>query len=232
MPTWLQRLRRSGSSRGVMPLAQQLRAYPPYSAPHPGPPERLTPAQAQQNLDHLLAEREHRLQTLGALLAHWGIDIAPALAGADAKPLLAALHRWTCDEWPALHDPALARRDRWLRSTRSGAEIVYSLLMDFALLLGELIVRRRPSYRWAIDTDEVSGRDAIASYLRPVLQAPQQDDMPAPVTVDVEEIVVNVYWWPGHSGVTLLNPWARVFDNAVSGAREAARPTGPEPHEA
>jgi hypothetical protein len=229
MPAWLDRLTRTDHDHGGLSLARQLRDYPAYAAPHPGPAATLTPADAQRNLEHLLAHRDARLLTLGALLAPWDIDIAAPLAGADPKPLLDALHRWAGAQWPALHDPAVATRERWLRSSRGGAEIVYSMLMDIALLLGELIVRRRASYRWAIDLDEVNGRDAMTSYLRPVLEVPRSGDMPSPVILDVEEIVVSRYLRPNDPGMKLMNLWARVVGEAVGGAHETPWNAGASP---
>jgi hypothetical protein len=221
MPAWLDRLTRTRPDRGGVSLARQLRDYPAYAAPHAGPAATLTPPDAQRNLEYLLAQRDARLLALGNLLAPWGIDIAAPLAGADPRPLLDALHRWAGEQWPALHEPALATRERWLRSSRGGAEIVYSMLMDLAILLGELIVRRRATYRWAIDLDEVNGRDAMTSYLRPVLEVPRSGDMPSPVILDVEEIVVSRYLRPNDPGLKLMNLWARLVGEAVAGAHEA-----------
>lgn len=159
---------------------------------------------------------------LGDLLAAEDIEAKPALDGGDWRPLVDALHRWANARWPALHDPNIATEAAWLRSTRCDGEIVYSMLMDVALLLGELIVRRHPAYRWDLDLDEVNGRGGMRSYLRPVLQLPAYGAMPSAVVLDLEDIVVNRYLHPEHKSNQLLNEWARVVEDAVSGGYEAA----------
>jgi hypothetical protein len=215
----LSRWRNAG--RDATPLSRRLLDYPPYLAPHPGPGERLTVQQAQRNLEYLLAEREARLQALGGLLRGYGIDIAPALAGADPRPLLDPLHEWANEHWPGLGQPRRHTLSSWLSSSRQGEDIAYSMLMDVAILLGELIRRRRPSYQWAIDLDEANGRDGMPSYRRPVLQVPQGGAMPAPVVLDLEDIVVGRYLQPDDPTQRLLNGWARLVEQAVSGAHEA-----------
>jgi hypothetical protein len=222
MAGWLARLRRSSSAPAADELATRLHDYPPYAAPHAGPPSRWTPEQARENLAYLLEHREQRLQVLGGLLAAEGVTIGPALEGGDPKPLLAELHRWANERWPALHDPKIASDAVWLGSTRGGSEIVYSMLMDVAILLGELIVRRHTGYRWELDLDEVNGRDGMRSYMRPVVLLPAHGAMPSAVVIDVEDLVVGRYLHPEYTTNRLLNEWARVVGDAVSGGYEAA----------
>jgi hypothetical protein len=214
MPAWLDRLMRRAPAS---PLAQQLRSYPPYVAPHGGPPQRWTAREAKENLEHLLQHREERLRVLGELLAHYRIDSAPALAGSPEGPLLEALHRWAGEHWPLLHDPQLATRERWMQSSRTGAETVYSLLLDVSLLLGEVIVRRHPRFHWGVDLDEENLRDGMVSAKRPVLLL---DDVPGqpPVVIDVEDIVVSRYQQPEAPGHRWANPWTRLVHDVVSGA--------------
>jgi hypothetical protein len=219
--SWLHRLTRRSGTRAADSLATRLQGYPPYTAPHAGPPTAWTLEQARANLDYLLEQREERLQVLGALLAADGIDIRAALDGADPKSLLDSLHAWANDRWPALHDPKIAHEAVWLRSNRRDAEIAFSMVMDVALLLGELIVRRHAGYRWDLDLDEVNGRDGMESYLRPVLLLPAHGAMPAGVVLDLEAIVVHRYLHPEYRTTRLLNDWARLVEDAVSGSYEA-----------
>jgi hypothetical protein len=215
MPSLLNRLIGAGPAS----LAQRLKAYPAFNAPHAGPATEWTQAQAEANLAYLVAHRDERLQALGGLLAVYGIDPAPALEGRDPGPLLDALHAWAKENWPALHDPKLATRERWQRTSRRGDEIVYALLMDVAILLGELIVRQRPDFRWALDVDDENARDGMTSYHRPVLIAHRQGDG-GQVELDIEEIVVSRYLQPRNPALVLLNGWKQVVTDAVTGAYE------------
>jgi hypothetical protein len=216
MPAWFDGLRRKRSA--VSRLAQQLQSYPAYAAPHAGPPSGWTLEQAQRNLQYLLDHLEQRLAAIGSLLRCEGIDVQPALAGGDAAPLLLALQRWALEQWPSIRRPHLTSRDAWLRSTRAGDDIAYSMLMDLAILLGELIVRRRPTIGWGLDLDEVNGRDGMVSFLRPVLLAPRHGLAPEPL--DVEAIVVGRLRNIESPSEALVDNWAQVVHDAVSGAYE------------
>ncbi|KQW00115.1 hypothetical protein [Rhizobacter sp. Root1221] len=200
----------------------RLQVYPPYDAPHAGPQTRWTLAQAQDNLDHLMRHRAHRMVVLGDWLRPEGIDIRPALVGGNPQPLLDALHQWANARWPAWHDPAIAHRDVWLRGHRSGNAVVYSLLLDVTLLLGELIVQRHDGYRWALDLDEENGRDGMRSYRRAVLELPARGHMPAPIVLDLEDMVVSRYLHPEYVSNQFRNVWAEVVGSAISGDQEAA----------
>ncbi|HUG23537.1 hypothetical protein [Piscinibacter sp.] len=222
MAGWLDRLRRSTSGPAGTGLAAHLRDYPPYAAPHAGPPTRWTLEQAHENLAYLLQHRDQRLQVLGELLAAEGIEVGRARDDGDWLPLVDALHHWANARWPALHEPDIVTEATWLRSTRCDGEIAFSMLMDVALLLGELIIRRHPGYRWDLDLDEVNGRDGMRSYLRPVLLLPAHGAMPSAVVLDLEDIVVSRYLHPEYKANKLLNTWAQVVEDAVSGRYEAA----------
>jgi hypothetical protein len=219
MPAWFGRLT-GKAAPPPSPLALRLQAYPPYDAPHAGPASNWTLQQAEDNLNHLLAHREQRLQLLGALLREQGIDPAPALAGGDCGPLLGALWQWSLREWPALRGPKMPERGEWLASTRRGAQIAYSLLMDLSLLLGELIVRRRASIQWGLDLDESSRRDDMQTYRRPMLLVDRQAAGREPFALDIEDIAVSRYRYIDSPTQGLVDEWARVVNDAVSGAYE------------
>jgi hypothetical protein len=239
----LQRLTRwrPGASSGDDGLAARLLDYPPFEAPHAGPPSRWTRAQADDNLAYLLNHRAQRLDALAGLLRLEGIDIGPVLQGQGAAAgigtstgkstatgtgtpagLLVALHAWAKRRWPELHQPALASSKAWIASSRRDAEIVYSLLMDLALLLGELVMQRHPGYRWALDLDEQNRRDGMYSFNRPVLQLQATGDMPSNVVLDLEHLVVGRFVNIRDAGSQLLDDWARVVEDAASGKYEAA----------
>ena len=219
MAGWFSRWRSPEGEAGA--LSRRLRDYPPYAVPHPGPGERLTAEQAQENLAYLLGQREHRLQALHRLLAGYGVDISPALAGDDPRPLLDQLHAWANRYWPDLSGHRRRSLSSWLSSSRQGDEIAYSMLMDIAILLGELIRIRRPDFQWGVDLDEANGRDGMVSYRRPVLKIPHGAAMPVPLFLDLEDIVVGRFLQPDDPTQRLLNGWARLVDEAVSGAHES-----------
>jgi hypothetical protein len=216
------------SLAGRSKLERRLSSYAPYQAPFPGDPLKLSVDQVQANLDYLLDHRAERLARLGELLADDDIDVRAGLAADDCKPLLVAVHGWAKTEWPGIHDRRIASIRGWRASTRTGAEIVYSLLMDVAILLGELIVTRRPQFVWSLDLDPENGPgsdpaspdDAMETYKRPVVQIPKGGPFPAPITLDVEAIVVYKYLKAREPVTWLLNDFHRVVDDAVSGAYE------------
>jgi hypothetical protein len=222
MKAWLGRLTRQRRPQRDDGLRERLRAYPPYAAPHAGPPAALTNEQAQQNLAYLLNQREHRMSVLATWMDGEAIDIRPALNGADPMSLLYELHHWANAHWPALHDPKIATVQAWLRSRRSHGEIVYSLLMDIAVLLGELISRRHAGYRWSLDLDATSGRNAARSHRRPVMRLVARGAMPSTVVLDLEDLVVDRYLHPDYVTHRMLNDWATVVGDAMSGGYETA----------
>lgn len=207
-------------------------SYPAYSAPHPyrlgG--QLLGPEQAQENLSYLLAVRTERLQIVAEYLrAEAGVDVRAALSGAEPVRLLAGLHAWAQQALPALNRAAsgLARPEVWLASDRRGPEIVYSLLMDLALLLGELILICRPAFQWALDLDEGNLLDGMDSPRRPLLQwAPAPGDTgcasaaPPPVQIDIERVVVGRFFHPDAAEYTVMDGWAVLVMEARSGAYE------------
>jgi len=219
MSRWLDRLTGRASSDT---LSARLAHYPAYRAPHGGLPASWTLAQANANFDHLMGEREHRLRILGELLRDYAIDIAGPLAGESYASTLDALHRWVNEAWPALHDRSLAKREVWLASSRSGREVVYSLVLDLSLFLGEIVVRRRAGYAWAVNLDETDRQDEMPSYKRTVVMRPAVGSMPAPVVLDFEEMVASRYWNPESVSDRIRNTWAEAVNDAVSGAYEAA----------
>jgi hypothetical protein len=215
-------------------LVQRLRAYPPYRAPHSGFGSQLTVQQAEANLAYFKAVLPTRLELLGTLLIETAdIDTAKGLdaPAAHATTLTEALDRWARREWPALRTPQLAEYQRWHTTMRAGDDIVYSLLMDVAMLFGEVICRANPQWRWDLDLDRDNLRDGMASARRVVLLADPVGAAAHAFIVDVEGIVVgrfqqptNVNWGVGADGASLraLNPWHRMVAEAIRGDAMAA----------
>jgi hypothetical protein len=219
MPDWLNRW--IGKRPAESPLALRLHEYPPYDAPFAGYGAQLSVEQAQANLAHFERVLPQRLDHLGGLLRELaGVDVAPALAAPreQAGPLADTLHTWAAAQWPALHAkrPA-AGLQVWLASPRSGGDIVFSLLLDVAMLLGELVRRANPDWRWALDLDPVNLRDDMVSARRVVLLAEPVGEMRTPFLIDVEDVVVHRFLHPGDPAQRRLNPWRRLVDEGIRG---------------
>ena len=213
MASWFARLTRAGAAPNE--LARRLADYPPYRAPHVGPARRWSPAQAQENLQHLLAHLDERLVALAGLLRADGIDPAPALAGADPLPFVDRLYDWAGATWQALRRPEQGTLAHWLASTRDGTDIAFSMVLDTALLLGELIRRHDPRWIWALDEDASNRRDGMVSAMRPVLML--RSDIPdvPDALLDLEDEVVGKYRKPDMTYPT--NPWRETVADALAG---------------
>jgi len=227
---WFWLTRKTERSEGQALLQRLRECYPVYAAPHAyrRDGQLLSLAQAQENLEYLRTQRPLRLRIISDFLhTEAEVDVVAALAGGDPSVLLDGLHRWSLRTFPALQKaaPELARDEVWLASDRRGPEIVYSLLMDLALLLGELILIRRPAFQWALDLDEGNLLDGMDSVRRPVLQflpapaAAGEVPMP-PVQLDVEALVVHRYREPDSPSLQWMNGWAQLVHEARSGAYE------------
>lgn len=166
-------------------LPYLLKTYPPYKLPYPGagceidPEERpllpsayldykrITPEQGQANLDYLLANKQVRIEIFAGLLTHFDIDVHAGLEAADPQPFLDQLHTWVYTQWPSLYSKKLAEPQRWWGSAKHGEDIVYSLIMDMAIVLGELVIYHHPEFHWDLNRNPKD--KAMISYLRPVI---------------------------------------------------------------
>jgi hypothetical protein len=179
-------------------LAELLKAYPPYAAPFVGEPRSWTLAQANANLGYLMEHKDERIEALRQLLREFAIDVPSDLAIEDPQPLLDALHAWAMTEWRRV--PASASDySTWIASSRSGPDIVFSLLTDVAILFGEMVIARRPHYAWAIDLDPHSDMEGMLSFLRPVVQIGDG----GPSCLDFEAYLVQVFFILQH-----YPPWS------------------------
>jgi hypothetical protein len=203
-------------------LALRLRRYPPFDRPHPGYGQGLSEAQALANLAHVHAVCAQRLALVGPLLQEEaGVDLPTALAApaAQAATVATALQRWAGAAWPALQPPHAPARplQHWLHSTGRGDDIVYSLLADIALALGELIRRGNPTWRWGVDLDPRNLADDMPSARRVVLLADAAPALPHPVVLDVEDVVVARFQRPQDPGQRLLNPFVQLLEQGLRG---------------
>jgi hypothetical protein len=181
----------------------------------------LTPAQAHENLQHLRAHLDERLAAIAGLLREQGLDPAPVLAGADPLPFVERLHDWAGATWPALWRPEQGTLAHWLASTRDGPDIALSMVLDTALLLGELIRRHDPRWNWALDEDASNRRDGMVSAMRPVLMLRgATPDLPD-VLIDIEDEVVGKFRKPDMSYP--INPWRATVSDALAGRYDPVR---------
>lgn len=169
------------------PLAELLEGYPAYVAPFPGDPASISNTQARANLDALLAQKSTRLGIIGAALGRFGIDLDRALAASDPNPFFDRIDAWALETWPTIGGSKLRQRrenelvslQRWRQSDRSGPDIFYSLLLDLALALGEVAIRRRPEMYWGLDLT-IRPQDDRVEYHVPVLRGVQVPDAADP----------------------------------------------------
>lgn len=219
MPDWLNRW--IGKPTAASPLELRLRSYPPYEAPFVGYGMQLTVVQAEANLAYFERVLPQRLHCIAALLrdeADIDVDAALAFPSERAGPLTDSLHRWASAQWPALHAAHPGRTLRsWLASPRAGHDIVFSMLLDVAVLLGEVVRRGNAEWRWGLDLDAGNLRDDMVSARRVLLLAPPVGEMKSPFVIDVEDVVVHRFLHPSDPGQQLLNPWRRLVEEGIRG---------------
>jgi hypothetical protein len=196
MPGWLNRWRDRGarSSR----LAGLLADYPPYETPHPGPARRLKLAQCRDNLRYLLDQRERRLAVLAGLLRNFEIDLHAGRNAADPHSLLDAMERWARTEWPSVYIDGIGDPQRWEESNKAGADIALSMLMDTAIVLGEIVTSRRTDFAWQLDLE--ASNKSMRSYRRPVVMRPADTGRQwSAVVLDFEAECISDFDWLGRN---------------------------------
>lgn len=177
-------------------LERLLSNYPPYLAPHSGFGIELSRPAAQENLSYLNSVYLERLDAISILLHNAAdIDVYPALAAPkEHGPSLAdALHRWAINSWQPLAEHREKTMKSWLHTTRHGENIIFSMLLDIAFLLGEVIRRGNSDWHWGIDLSEVNLWDGMASARRIVLLADPVGKHLETFDLDIEAIVVDLF---------------------------------------
>ena len=207
-------------------LAERLKAYPPYVAPHIGFGKQLTESQAIENFAHFQSVMPKRLKGLSTFLReNAGIEIEPALNAPQAQGLALtdALNQWAGIEWPSLYDSRFVLNEGWVNSRRDGNDLVLSLLVDISMLLGELIVLANSDWRWGVDLDHGNLADEMLSSRRVVLVADPVGTMPYPFVEDVEAVVVSRLQQIDRDNERslVMNPWRRLVDEGQRGAAMA-----------
>jgi hypothetical protein len=196
MPAWLNRWRDRGAPGSR--LAALLTDYPPYEIPHPGPARRLKLAQCRDNLRYLIDQRERRLLVLAGLLQNFEIDLRAGFNAADPRPLLDAMERWARTEWPSAYVDGIGDPKHWEESNKAGADIALSMLMDTAIVLGDVVTSRRTDFAWQLDLEP--SNKSMRSYRRPVVMCPADTERHwSAVVLDFEAECIGDFDWLGRN---------------------------------
>jgi hypothetical protein len=204
------------------PLSETLSAYPPYLGLYPGDCDALLPGQAEANLAHLLAHRQERVEAVLQLLAARGVPPDGALGQGDPVPFLDRLWKWIEAEWPSIHSKGLARRDSCRNPRGDGAEKALSLVTDVGILLGEIVLVRRPAFGWALDLAPGNqGENGSVSQKQPVVlragNTPRGNVMFDPIGA-----AESMYVQCKSQSLFLLNDFAGAVMDILGGAKERA----------
>ncbi len=198
-----------------------LRDYPPYQAPHVGVGRTLSEAQASENLDYLLANKAQRLHYLAELVEQFDIDVMAGLDSNSPQGLVDALYHWADAHWSDVAGTDKTR-NAWPKSTRDGDDLIYSVVTDTAIALGQLLVRHRPTYAWGLDLD--ASNVTMASYRRCVVQAPMKTCQHMAIA-DVEQMVAERVFNAGKPHWKWENQWLRALNDHLSGTHEGTAQT-------
>lgn len=182
-------------------LPRLLMDYPPYMTPFPGDPHTLSDVQCLENLRHLLDARETRLEIATELLAKFDVDLRGGLVAEDPYDFLDSLDRWARTEWPMSWTPKFpADWSAWVSARKEGEQIALAMLMDVAILLGEIVVRKRHDYAWRVDLNPQNC--SSGSYRRVAVAKESEGFTP----LDFEQICISEFdsigrgmSIPGHS---------------------------------
>jgi hypothetical protein len=199
-------------------LKAALDRYPPYRAPHVGYGAGLSESAAAENFAFFQAVREERLRVVSDLLREVaGIDARPALETPQDSglALTVALHEWAKTAWPPLLDDRPRTMERWLHSSRDGDEIAFSMVLDLAILLGEVIRKANPDWRWSLDMSIENLGDGMASARRIVLLADPVGDHVEPFVLDIEAIVMDRFLHAHQVTQQLLNHLQIMVEEAI-----------------
>jgi hypothetical protein len=201
-------------------LKKALASYPVYAAPFIGRPKTFTREMAEANLKYLLDHREQRISHITGLLATFGVDVSGAAKGGDHRMFLDQLYEWIKKEWPGIYNRRLDDAEVWHASSKAGTEIVFSMLMDLGILLGQIILDRRPEYAWQLDLDQRSRRDDMGSFNSPVIQHQHWPELPQPLLLEPEQMMVNEYFRVDSPLFGTINDLSRYVLQYIDGAHE------------
>ena len=192
--------------------------YPVYEQPHTAPFCKMTAAQAKENFAYLMANKESRVDALANLLNGFNTDLKSLMAEDSADSLVKALYTWSGEHWPQYFDSSLHNNNHWIESARTDDNLIYSVITDTAIALGEAIIQRRPTYSWGIDNDK-SNR-TMMSYQRLVLLATRVADPTRQVEIDIEFNVVGRFLRADTVHQRRDEVWLELVNDCISGGYE------------
>ena len=174
-----------------------LHRYPAHAPPHPGHARDLTPEQAQANLEWFLAALPERLQVLDRLLTEFGVPTRPAADTPEGRQAwVGHLIDWTRRCWPAQpYRPEHLDKDVWLKVARIGDDAIFSVTLDLATLMGEVIKSACPAWRWGLDMASANmGGQPMLTARRVVMTTAPLGSKGIRVIRDWEAAIVAHYW--------------------------------------
>jgi hypothetical protein len=220
---WVNHLLNARRNSGADLLAKALKQYPPLELPFSGPPNSFSDVQAISNLEYILGEIPQRLAALRTLLKQTGqpINWPENFANVDVNAFVIGLHLWAGEHWASQsHSLPKDARGRWLNGEKSGEDIIFSLVTDVTLTLGELICTHRPTLDWGIDQDPLNRSDNMETVNRVMLLGHWRNDPSKQIEIDIEATVVNRLLNPNHSCERFENTWLKLVRSAIEGGYE------------
>ena len=202
-------------------LLQRLQNYPAIQLPHTGEANGLKPAAVSENFNYWQRVLPERLTMIRSLLTEYGIHWPQELDTCDHGELLTQTRGWARKHWPVLAN--LVHGDtkaRWQEQHKSDDCIVFTLVSDISLLLGELIIAKRPSFQWSIDMEEQNRVDTIQPVNYPVLLSRWLPNPKKQVEIYIENTVVLSILESEHDCERFMNNWLEMVDEAISGGSE------------
>ena len=189
--------------------------YPVYAAPHVGMPWELTDDQAKENFDYLLQNKQFRIEALANLLTKFDIDLQAGLSAESPDQLLIELHNWSGEYWHQLpKSKAMAnlsmQRDKdshWFNSDCSGDDLIYSVITDTGIALGEQLIRQMPSAYWSLVLDKEDVADKMLFAQRHLVLIPRNDGLTRHSRSDVILLAMDRYASIDSFDHKYANPW-------------------------
>ena len=200
-----------------------LHHYPVHVAPHRGFAQELTPEQAQANLDWFTASLPMRLAALRALLADFELDLPTpqGLSLAEAEALMSQLIDWTHGCWPqAPYSPEHLQDSYWLHCDRLVDDAIFSVTLDVASYIGQMVIGLQPAWRWGLDMSAASLRGPMLTSRRVLLTTAPLGKRQLRNALDWEALVVQRYREPRHflfQGPPESDAWMSQLRDACTG---------------
>ena len=166
-----------------------LKDYPLYAQPFAAAASKLTDAQGDANFSYFLTNKDSRINALASLLTSFDIDVHAGMKASSPDKLVTRLYQWSGEYWPQYFSKAIHTDAHWIASRRQDSDLIYSVITDTAIVIGELIIKHHPTYSWNLDRE--ADNRIMASYNRIVLTAVWPPEPDNHIVVDVEAEIVK-----------------------------------------